>query len=323
MSPPGFVAGLMVVMAVVVALPSRVAAQEKLRFGKSLATLFHYTPVDVGIAEGIFKRYGFEVETTSFAGDAKLQQALTAGAVDIGVGGGPALALVAKGSSDLGVAQAAGPPLGATLTVLADSPIKTIADLKGKVASISTVGSQTEWMTRELSRQQGWGPDGIKLVALGEVPAQLAALKTRQTDAFTADIATAYRLEETGEGRILMKFGDVIPNYVNTVIYAANDLVASHPEQLRRFLSAWFESVAFMKQNKTETVRIVAGVLKMPEPIVGRVYDETARMITEDGKFDRKGLAVLSRSFVEMSMLSAEPDMSKLYTEEFLPVISR
>ncbi len=320
---PALVVAIGLAMAILSVAPGISHAQDKLHFGKSLATLFHYTPVDVGIAEGIFEKHGFQIETTSFAGDAKLQQALTAGAVDLGVGGGPALAFVAKGSSDIGVAQEAGPPLGATLTVLSASSVKTIGDLKEKIVSVSTVGSQTEWMTRELSRQQGWGPDGIKLVALGEIPAQLAALKTRQTDAVTADIATAYRLEDTGEGRILLKFGDVIPNYVNTVIYASNDLVAKHPEELRRFLLAWFETVAFMKSNKAETVRIVSGVLGMPAPIVGRVYDETARMITDDGRFDRKGLAVLSRSFVEMNMLPAEPDMTKLYTEEFLPVISR
>ena len=61
----------------------------------------------------------------------------------------------------------------------------------------------------------------------------------------------------------------------------------------------------------------------MPEPIVGRVYDETGRMLTDDVRFDRKGLTVLARSFIEMNMLSSAPDMSKLYTEEFLPVISR
>jgi hypothetical protein len=52
--------------------------------------------------------------------------------------------------------------------------------------------------------------------------------------------------------------------------------------------------------------------------MVGRVYDETVRMLSDDGRFDAKGLAVLSRSFVEMNMLPAAPDMSKLYTEKFL-----
>ena len=295
------------------------AAEENIRFGKSLATLFHYTPVDIGIAEGFFRKRGLAVETTSLPGDAKLQQAFAAGAVDIGVGGGPALAFVAKGSGDLGVAQAAGPPLGATLTVLADSPVKSLKDLKGRVASISTVGSQTEWMIREISRQQGWGADGIKMVALGEVPAQIAALKTRQTDAFTADITTAYRLAEAGEGRILVKFGDVIPSYVNSVLFASNDMMAKRPDALRAFLAGWLDSVAYMKKNKESTVRIAAGVLKIAEPIVARVYDETARMITDDGRFDRKGLAVLSGSFVEMKMLPTEPDISTLYTEKFLP----
>jgi hypothetical protein len=38
-----------------------------------------------------------------------------------------------------------------------------------------------------------------------------------------------------------------------------------------------------------------------------------------DGRFNPVALALLSRSFVEMGLLSAEPDMSRLYTEEFLP----
>lgn len=307
-------------MAVLALAAPAVRAEETVRFGKSLASLFHYTPIDVGLAEGIFTKHGFAIEITAFAGDAKLQQALAAGAVDIGIGGGPALAFVAKGSGDLGVAEAAGPPLGATLTVLADSPVKSVADLKGKIVSVSTVGSQTEWMTRELSRQQGWGPDGIKTVALGELPAQIAALKTHQTDAVTADITTAYRLVDSGEGRILVKFGNVIPRYVNSVLYASNDMMTKRPDALRQFLAAWFETVAYMKKNSGETVKIAAGVLKIPEPIVARVYGETSRMITDNGRFDREGLKVLSRSFVEMNMLPAEPELSTLYTEKFLPV---
>jgi hypothetical protein len=42
-------------------------------------------------------------------------------------------------------------------------------------------------------------------------------------------------------------------------------------------------------------------------------------MFSDDGHFDPKALAVLQRSFVEMGVLATEPDMSKLYTEQFLP----
>src|SRR5262249_20863503 len=142
----------------------RATAAEPLRVGKGFPSLFQFTPLDVGIETGIFKKHGLEIEASSFAGDARLQQALVASSVDMGIGSGPGLAFIAKAARVLGVAEEAGPPLGITLCVLASGPIRTIAELKGKTVSISSVGSQTEWMVRELSRQQGWGPDGIKTV---------------------------------------------------------------------------------------------------------------------------------------------------------------
>jgi NitT/TauT family transport system substrate-binding protein len=111
----------------------------------------------------------------------------------------------------------------------------------------------------------------------------------------------------------------VVKEYVNHVIYASTDMVAKRPDDVKKFLAAWFETVAYFKHNKAETVKISSGVLKIPEPVVSKVYDETIPMLTDDGRFDRKGLAVLAQSFVDMNMLPEKPDMSKLYTEKFLP----
>ena len=71
------------------------SAQQKLRVGKSQADSFSFVPVDIGIEHGLFKKYGVDVEISGFAGDAKLQQAIAADAVDVGIGSGPALAFVA------------------------------------------------------------------------------------------------------------------------------------------------------------------------------------------------------------------------------------
>lgn len=295
------------------------AAQDILRVGKGFPSLFQFTPLDVGIEEGIFKKHGLDVEASAFAGDARLQQAFAAGAIDLGIGSGPGMAFIAKGAPTLGVAEEAGPPLGITLCSLADGPITSLADLKGKTVSISSVGSQTEWMVRELSRRQGWGPDGIKMAALGDVPAQLSALRTHQVDAVPFDITTAYELNAKGDVRILLKFGDIVQDYVNHVIYASNDAIAKRPEDVKKFLAGWFETIAFVKHNKAETVRIASAVLKISPEIVGKVYDETMPMLSDNGRFDAKGLAVLRQSFVDMNMLPSPPDMATLYTENFLP----
>src|SRR6185437_773361 len=311
------IGGRTVAAAVLVAFGALMAhglasAAEPLRVAKGFPSLFQFTPLDVGVQEGIFKKHGLDIEISAFAGDAKLQQAFAAGSVDLGIGSGPGLAFIAKGSPILGVAEEAGPPLGITLCVLAEGPIHAIADLKGKLASISSVGSQTDWMVRELARRQGWGPEGIKRVALGDVPAQLSALRTHQIDMVPFDITTAYQLNETGEIRILLKFGDVVKEYVNHVIFASNDLMAKRPDDVKKFLAAWFETIAFFKHNKPEVVRISSGVLKIPEPVVGKVYDETIAMLSDDGRFDPKGLAVLAQSFVDMNTLPEKPDMTKL-----------
>jgi hypothetical protein len=43
-------------------------------------------------------------------------------------------------------------------------------------------------------------------------------------------------------------------------------------------------------------------------------------MFSSDGRFDPKALAALSRSYVALDLLPAEPkDMRRFYTEEFLP----
>ena len=296
-----------------------VHAEDKIRFGKAFPTLFQFTPVDLGIAKGFFAKRGLEVEIQNFFGDAKQQQAYTAGAVDMGIGGGAGMGFIAKGSPILAVAEAAGPPLGITLSVWADTPYKTVADLKGQTVTGASVGDQTEWMVRQLSILQGWGPTGFNYVPLGASEAQIAALKTHQVAAAPLDITTAVTLESEGQARIVVRFGKVITAYINHVITASNEVIAKRPDDVRKFLAGWFESAVYFKTHKDEAVKFTAQLLKKPEPIISRVFDEASPMITDNGHFDPTGLAAIRDSVVEMKIVDTTPEMAKLYTEKFLP----
>jgi NitT/TauT family transport system substrate-binding protein len=295
------------------------SAEDTIRFGKAFPGLFQFTPVDLGIEKGFFKKRGLEVEITSFFGDAKQQQAYTAGAIDMGIGGGAGMAFIAKGSPILAVAEAAGPPLGITLGVWADTPYKTVADLKGQTVTGASVGDQTEWMVRRLSILQGWGPTGFNYVPLGASEAQIAALKTHQVAAAPLDITTAVTLESEGQARIVVRFGKVITAYINHVITASNEMIEKRPDDVKKFLAGWFESAVYFKTHKDEAVKFTARLLKKPEPIISRVFDEASPMITDNGHFDPTGLAAIRDSVVEMKIVDKTPDMAKLYTEKFLP----
>ncbi len=299
--------------------PGQALAADKLRVGKAIAGPFDFTPLDVGMEKGFYKKHGIDIEEVNFAGSAKLQQGLGADAVDIGLGSGPELAFVAKGNPDLGVAAFAGPPAGLVMVVRADSPIKKPSDLKGKKISVSTVGGLTDWMVHQAARYLGWGPDGIQAVALGTNAAQIAAMQTNQIDGMMIDVAGAAKLAEQHDARIILRCSTFVPDFINHVTFATNKLIAAHPEQVRAFLAGWFETVAWMRKNKDETVKIVAPVMHQPIAITANAYDEVMPSLSDTGKFDPKALAVLARSFVETKQLPSQPDMSKLYTEKFLP----
>jgi ABC-type nitrate/sulfonate/bicarbonate transport system substrate-binding protein len=292
---------------------------QKLRVGKAVTNAFTFTPLDVGMEAGIFKQHGLEIDEYNFGGSAKLQQGLASNSIDIGIGSGPELAFVAKGAPVLGVAAMAGKPALLCIVVATPGPIKTIADLKGQTVSSSTTGSLTTWLVRELSREQGWGPDGIKLAFLGEEPEQLAALRTGSTQGATVQVGAGYRLEEEHAAKIIFRFGDIQLPFILHVIYARKALIADDPAVIRKFLAGWFETIHYMESHKDVVVKVAAPIMGVSPAIAARSYDELMPTFSRDGKFDPAALKVLARSYVEMELLPKEPDMQSLITEKFLP----
>jgi NitT/TauT family transport system substrate-binding protein len=298
-------------------LASSANAAEKLRVGKAVPEAFSFVPLDIGIRKGFFARNGLEIESIAFAGDARMQQAAAADSIDILLGSGPAMAFIVKGAPIKGVAAMAGPPLLLAIVVRPDGP-KTSTDLKGKKVSVSTAGSLTYWLVSETSRRQGWGPKGIEIAPMGAMPGQIAAMKRGDIDGAIMDIGNAFELEKRGEGRILVRFADIKDFHIH-VIFAANKLIAERPQAVRGFLKGWFETIAFMRKNKAETVAIASDVTHKDAEISARVYDELMPMFSDDGRFNPRALATLSKSYVELQLLPQEPDMTALYTEAFLP----
>jgi NitT/TauT family transport system substrate-binding protein len=294
-------------------------AADKLRVGKAQAQPFTFAPLDIGIEKGIFAKHNLDIEATAFPGSANLQRGITADAIDIAVGSGPELAFIIKGNPELAVAAMANAPELLTIITQKNGPVQSAADLKGKLISVSTVGSLTAWLVKELSRQQGWGPDGIKLVELGAETAQVAALRTNQTNGMVTDVATALKLGEEGITRTIVHFGKIVPDFHIHVIYASNKIIAAHPQYVREFLAGWFDTIAYMKTHKAESVKIGARVGGVSEEIEGKVYDDIMPTFSTDGKFNPKALDTLAQSFVELGTLPTKPDLTKVITEKYLP----
>jgi len=305
-------------LAAAVGAASAASAADKVRVGKSVSQPFAFAPIEIGTAEGIWAKHDLEVETVIFAGDAKLQQGLVANSVDFGLGSGPAMGFLAKGVPAKAVGALANEPLSMGLIVGPSPAIQKPDDLKGKRIGVTTAGSLSYWLVRELSRQLGWGSTGIEPVGLGAMTAMLAALKRGQIDGVILSSSQGYGLEKTGDGRLLLKFGTYIKDFHTHVIFATDAMIADKPDQVRRFLAGWKDVIAFMAANKAETVRIARQVTGLDEAIESREYDDVMPMMSRDLRFHTHALDVIGDSFPEMDILPAKPDMRTLYTEKFL-----
>jgi len=295
------------------------AAQTAIRLGKAQANQFAFIPADVGVETGIFKKHGIDLDISAFAGDAKMVQGLTAGSIDIALGGSPSFAAIVKGAPMKAVAVFSGAPNIIMLTVLKDSPLKTANDLKGHAVSVSGAGSLTYWLTQQLSRRLGWGDDGIKITPLGASEAQIAALMTHQIDGTTTDSVTVEKFVEAGNGRILVKFGDYFPDFVSSCIYASDHLIGSNPGALRAFLAGWFETIVYMRDHKQASIDFSVKTIGLSPSVAGAIYDDTMPTMSLDGRFNAKALDTLASSFIDLKLLPSKPDMSALYTEAYLP----
>ena len=285
---------------------------DSLQVGKAVFSSFPFAALDVGNDAGIWKSFNLEVNGIAFKGDAQVQEGLTAGSIDIGLGSGPAMAYRSKGVPAIAVAVMAGRPLDMALVVAKGSDIKTLAGLKGKRIGVTTAGSLTDWLARQVSTGQGWGSDGVVILPLGAMETRVSALGSGQI--------AAYEIERVCKGTILTLFGDIVKDFDTHVIFAHDNLIAQRPQVLQRFLKGWFTTVAYMRTHKDASIKTIARVMHVDEAVVAKSYPADMAMMSNDGTFSQAALDVVRKSVADLGMYDQPLDPKNMYTTRFVPV---
>jgi ABC-type nitrate/sulfonate/bicarbonate transport system substrate-binding protein len=301
-------------------LPSIASAETTLTVGKAAPNADPVIPVNVGDKLGIFKKHGLDLKIIDFTGGSKMATAMAANSIDIGDGAGTEMALVAKGVPMTAICETSGPIPFIGVGVPWDSPIHTIEQLNGKKIGYSSAGSLTYWLTKEIERTQGWEPQSVTGVAIGNGASSIiAAFRDNLIDADIAVTSLFLSMEENKTGRLLFPASKYEGKLASGTLYASNNLIKTNPDAVRAFVAAWIETVDYIRAHKAEAVKIESAVTGFSENVMAKNYDLTIGMFTKACEFDAESLATLKRSFADLKLLDSPPDMSKLYTEEFLP----
>ena len=302
----------------VMSLPASAATM--LTVGKAAPNADPIIPVNVGDQAGIFKKHGLDLKIVDFLGGSKMAQAMAAGSIDIGDGAGTEMALVAKGVPMLAICESTSTFPFLSIGVPSDSPVKSLKELKGKKMGISSPGSLTDWLARELASKEGWAPDDVTRVAIGNGAAGIvAAFREHLVDADIGTTSLFLDMQDKGTARLLARVSDYEGPAGSGALFASKHLIDTNPDAVRAFVAGWVETIDFIRTHKAETVKIESGVTGLPESVMSKEYDLTIGMFTKGCRFDAESLTTLKRTFADLKLLDTPPDMATLYTETYLP----
>jgi NitT/TauT family transport system substrate-binding protein len=215
----------------------------------------------------------YKVEWTQFQGTAPMTQALAAGALDCAtqavlslsngvVGGGLKAYIVAQHVFEK--------PGGFSVywAVKDDSPIKTIADLKGKTVGISVIGGGTQGPFNMLLKKNGIDPaKDIKLVEVGFAVSE-DALRQGRVDAVNMNQPFAARAEAKGGTRKLFALSEAMPNIVHILEACRAEFVDKNPEAVKAYVRDITAGMKKVLANREETLKVVSEQLKAPIPVL-------------------------------------------------------
>jgi len=215
----------------------------------------------------------YNIEWTQFQGTAPMTQALAAGALDCATQAPLSLAngVVGGGLKAYIVAQHVYEKPGGFSVYWAvkdDSPIKTIADLKGKTIGISVIGGGTQGPLNILLKQNGIDPaKDIKLVEVGFAVSE-DALRQGRVDAVNMNQPFAARAEAKGGIRKLFSLNQAMPNIVHILEACRADFVDKNPELAKMYVRDITSAMKKALANREETLKVVSEVIKAPVAVL-------------------------------------------------------
>src|SRR5206468_8255102 len=169
----------------------------------------------------------------------------------------------------------------------------SMSELKGKAIGVTRPGSASWILTRMAVKAQGWDPDrDVKILGLGGLDAQLAALTRKEIAAF---IWGDYGGVSVAQGRtkVIFKVETITPKWISFIEYSSEDQIKKNPEQVRGSIRAMFQAFKFMKANPEESARITSAKLGWSPDVVLAVHKGWLPIAPADGRIDVEALRVM------------------------------
>lgn len=201
-----------------------------------------------------------------------------------------------------------------------------LAALRGLRLGITRPGAATDVYMRYYLRRAGLDPDrDAQLLSIGGGAALLAALRTRQIDAFHLSAPTPYIAERDGFGVVVIKAsaGDVpeLDNFFYTGISVHNVYANKNADVVRRWVRAVTKANQLMRRDQAAAVQHLRKHFPRTDPaVLALALREMLPALSEDGSMGEQMMQKHIDFMYDTGQITYKPSAKEglLWTNRFI-----
>ena len=275
-------------------------------------------PWGVARDQGLFKKNGLDFDgiISSHGGGTAVRNMMASGLPFGEIATSAAIAAAQTGLNIVFVYSANNNAGDMSWMVLPSSPVKSLADLKGRKVGFSNPHSTTEMFIRIVLNKAGLDKD-VTAIPTGGIAAGLTMVAQGVIDSASAD-EPAFLPE--GKYRHLFYVRDHIPNITWTVGITTREYAAAHPDMVRKLVLARRQAVDFMSAHPDEAAKTYAADWHIEPGLARKILRQLlATNYFSRGDFNMPALQTALAGLKMMGTLEKPVDLDKLIDKQFLP----
>ena len=217
-------------------------------------------PAWVAYEQGLFKKYGLDVQLIFIEAGSRTVQTLVSG--DVAAAQVAGTSVMQSNLQGSGVVMIAGFLNTMDYKFIVARDITRPDQLKGKTVAVSRVGSSSDFATRYALEKYGLIPDkDVAILQIGSQPARFSAMETGKIHGVMIAIPLTAKAKKMGLNTLadLQMLG---LEYQHTGLAVTRNLIKTQPDLVRNILRGFVEGIQYMKTHRKESMTILAKYLK-------------------------------------------------------------
>ena len=275
------------------------------------------TVVWVAKEAGIFDKHGIDAQVIFISGSVRGIQAILAGEIPIGEGGGPGLASARLAGGD--VVAIAGNVNVLPYYLVSQPSIKRTEDLKGKIGGTHIAGTTAEFALKVGLKRIGLDPaKDVSLRVIGGAIERMVALQKGITNFTVVTEAGKVMAEKLGYPTVVDMVSLKIP-FPQNGVYASTKLIRENPDLVRRYMRAYTEAIHYYKARKEDTMKIMRKYSRVEDrKVLEEAWDWHAKYMPDAPYPPADGYQLILQDIAEKNPKAAKANVKDYIDTRFV-----